>query len=162
MQAIHDIALRLDGWLETTCKRSGAGVWVSTSTAWSFGLGWSVDLVIFSRTASVGPRLHPWPWVMEPCRMEARLLGKEYGGFLRRSCVSAIDFVLSFCVESLFVLMQHVMRNAPKAFFILCPENSMVKQHGMSILVPLDPDSRSQLQLIEDYHSLVTAWLLAF
>jgi hypothetical protein len=39
LQAIYDIALRLDGWLETICKRSGAGVRISTSTAWFFGLG---------------------------------------------------------------------------------------------------------------------------
>ena len=117
VQVIRDIALRLCGWLKTICKRSGAGVW-------NFDIDCLLFLVLvgasnwssFLHGVSVGPKLHPWPWVMGLCRMEARLLGKEYGGFLRRSCVSAIDFVVIslLCVLiTLSVLMQRIMQIHP-------------------------------------------------
>ena len=46
--------------------------WIGAST-------WSS----FSLTASVGPKLHPWPWVTEPCRMQARPPGEGVWGILK-------------------------------------------------------------------------------
>jgi len=120
--------------------------------SWNGASTWSS----FSRTASVGPKLHPWPWVMGLCRMEARLLGKEYGGFLRRSCVSAIDFVVLFllCVLiTLSVLMQRNYAN-PSGYFSCVPNTIAYKPARTSVLVPLiQTPGQASNSLLDGHHN---------
>ena len=92
VQHILDTALQFCGWLkETICKRSGAGR-SDYEIHYFLVLGLEHRSGPLTRTASVGPpKFHLGHWVTSTCRMEAGLLGMEYGG-LWRSSVSAIDF----------------------------------------------------------------------
>ena len=103
VQGIWDIALWLGGWLKTICKQSGAGVWnfdinclLACLLACFSGLGWSIELVLFLARRLCGTKASSMAMGDKPSLHSARPLGKESGGLLRRSCVSAIDFVLSF------------------------------------------------------------------
>ena len=75
-------------------RSSGAGVCILASTAcifliWVGASTWSSFLARRRGGTKASSMAMDGD---EPCQMEARLLGKEYGGFLRRPCVSAIDF----------------------------------------------------------------------
>lgn len=82
VQVIRDIALRLGGWLKTICKRSGAGVW-------NFDIDCLLFLVLvgasnwssFLHGVSVGPKLHPWPWVMSLAEWGQGSWGRSMGDF---------------------------------------------------------------------------------